>query len=138
MNRIRRSLVRNTKAATAMEFALVSSILMLMMAGGIEVAVFLWQIGTLQSVAAETARCAAIGSSLCTNPQTYAVTLANSWLGSNVITAANVTVSTPTRCGTGTLVGTWKVVAITRPTLSSLSFYPAIRQAVTVTACYPV
>ena len=67
MRILRGSLARNSKASTAIEFALVASALMLLTAGGLELAVLMWQVVTLQSVASETARCGAISASECTD-----------------------------------------------------------------------
>jgi Flp pilus assembly protein TadG len=136
-----RSLSRNVEGSTAMEFGLVSSALMLLMAGGLELSVLLWQVVTLQSVAAEAARCGAISAAGCTTTTTtatYAVSLAKSWLGSSLISSTNVTVTTPTQCGQGSAAGTFEQVSISAPTWTSLFLYPVVKHTLTLTACYPV
>lgn len=130
-------LLRDCKGSTALEFGLVANVLMLLLMGTLELSVLLWQMGTLQSVAAQTARCAAINSTACQNAQTYAVNLAASWLGSSVITTSNVSVSTPTTCGQGSASGTFESVTISPPTWASRAVYWFVKQGVTMTACYP-
>ncbi|MDR3531358.1 MAG: pilus assembly protein [Rhodopila sp.] len=132
----RRSLARNTKAATALEFALVSGVLITMLFGGLELGLMIWTRGTLQSVAARTARCVAIGSTACTNPQQYAVTLATAWLGSAMITKANVTVTAATTCKSA--LGSFEVVTISAsPWVGSLIYPFTGWSTQTLTACYP-
>jgi Flp pilus assembly protein TadG len=133
----KRCLLRDDRGSAVLEFGLLANVLMMMMLGALELAVLLWQLGTLQSVAAQTARCAAIGSAACPNAQTYAVNLATSWLGSSIITAANVTVSTPTTCGKGGATGTFESVSITPPAWAGQTVYGLFKQTITLTACYP-
>lgn len=150
MNHIpRRSLTRDTKGATALEFAMVSLMLFAMLFGGIEVGMMLWTRGTLQSVAAQTARCVAIGSPLCngtgttcsgTTPAGYAVCQATIWLGGTaLITASNVTIAPGTECGstTGSL-GSFEIVTITASPWIGSFVYPFNNHTETVTACFPI
>lgn len=134
----RRSLIRNTKAATALEFALVSGMLMALLFGGLEAGIMLWTRGTLQTVAAQTARCMAIGSPLCATAQAFAVSKATSWLGSAMITAADVTAATSTSCLSQTSgTTTFEVVTITVTPWAGSSIYPFGNRTETVTACFP-
>jgi Flp pilus assembly protein TadG len=133
----RRCLLCDERGSAVLEFGLLANVLIMMMLGALELAVLLWQLGTLQSVASQTARCIAIGSAACPNAQTYAVTLANSWLGSSFITAANVSVTTPTTCGKGSATGTFQLVSITPPAWAGQTVYGLFKQTVTLTACYP-
>jgi Flp pilus assembly protein TadG len=138
---LRRSLARNDRASTAVEFGFVASALMLLIAGGMELAILMWQVVTLQSVASVAARCGAIGASSCTTTTatgTYAVSLAQSWLGSSIISSANVSVTTPTTCGQGSASGTFEKVSITPPAWTSDFLYPVVKQTLTLTACYPI
>ena len=118
-----------------LEFALLASVLMAMLLGGLELGLMMWTQGTLQSVAARTARCAAIGSAACPNPQQYAVNLATAWLGAGMITTGNVTVTSVTTCGTAS--GTFEQVTIHASGWVGAILFPLNAQTETTTACYP-
>jgi Flp pilus assembly protein TadG len=141
----RRMLPADTRGATTLEFALVSVALMTLLLGGMELGLMMWVRGTLQSVAARTARCAALSSAVCPNQQQYAVSLATSWLGAGIVasTGVAVTVATASQCinTTGTSLGTFEVVTITAtPWVGPVSamLRPLVAQSKTLTACYPI
>jgi len=92
-----RDLARSREGSTAVEFAICALALLLFVFGMIEMGRMLWTWQTLQAVAVETARCVAVGSSLCTNGQTYAVSLAGG-RGIGGLTASNVTVNNSASC----------------------------------------
>ena len=137
-----RSLLRTTKGATALEFALVSGMLMALLFGCLEAGIMLWTRGTLQSVAAQTARCVAIGSPLCTTVntyQSYAVGRATAWLGSPLISNSDVSAAMATKCGTVTgSLGYFEVVTITATPWVGAIIYPFGSRTEIVTACYPI
>lgn len=130
---------RDTRASTTVEMALVLPLLVPILLGGIELGMVQWTKSTLQSVAAITARCVSIGSSACSNPQQYAVTLATSWLGSGKITQAittsSITISAATTCKAAT--GSFKVVTISASPWGNSMVYPFKSGTMTVTACFP-
>lgn len=139
----RRSAIRRLTGCrhgtTTVEFAMISAVLFPMCFGIIEAGMLLWTQGALQSTAALVARCAAISSPLCTNPQTYAVNTAASWIMSGIIATSDVTVSTSTTCPTGSgASGNFKKVTITSEYWGT-GFLPAPwgSKNLTVTACYP-
>ena len=86
-----RNLLRGRGGATAIEFALVAGIFFPLCLAILDAGMLMWTQGTLQSTAALTARCAAIGSSLCPSPQQFAVTTEGNWVFPRIITTANVT-----------------------------------------------
>ena len=132
-----RSHIRGT---AAVETALILPILLPMLLGGMELGMIMWTRNTLQSVAAITARCAAIGSPDCTNPSSYAVTLANKWLNSTKITATNVSINTAGTCSTGSpvvAVVPGVVVAITPSAWTGHVMHPFMPSTTKLTACYP-
>lgn len=131
------SLKRHTGGATSLEFAIVSSALFMLLFGCIEGGLMMWTRGTLQSVAAQTARCAAIASQLCSSPQQYAVNLATSWLGTALIVMADVTITTQTTCGSGSATGAFQKVTIAAPSWVGAISYPFGAHSVNVTACFP-
>jgi hypothetical protein len=97
----------------------------------------MWTRGTLQSVAAQTARCAAIGSPLCVSPTTYAGNQVTALLAG--ITAATVTATTATSClnePAGTI--SFEVVTITASPWFAFDFSLFSPSTETVTACYPI
>ena len=137
------TLRRDKRAATALEFAVVGSALILMTFAIVETAILYWARTGLAAVAAATARCASAGfdqgTGSCTtaaNAQSYAVTSANQMLMPNLITSQNVTVTqSATSCNT--LSGTFVTVSITT---SYFAFMPPpfSNYTLTVSTCYPM
>jgi Flp pilus assembly protein TadG len=151
-------MARDTRGATTLEFALVSTLLMAMIFGSIELGLMMWTRGTLQAIAAQTARCAAISSTNCNNsattppttPQTYAAAQATALLGAGLITSSDVSVtsvSVPPTAGclsTSPGTATFEVVTITVTPWVGVSasgkfgsYSPLGPATETVTACYP-
>jgi Flp pilus assembly protein TadG len=144
----------DAKGATTLEFALVSTILITLIFGGMELGLMLWNRGTLQAIAAQTARCAALNSPLCNNasttPMSYLISQASTLLEPGLITTANsgqtVSITTATSCVNETTGPTnpitFEVVTITvSPWVGSslsrlfhLGYNPAMEA---VTACFP-
>jgi Flp pilus assembly protein TadG len=67
-------MLRDRRAVSALEFAIIGSVLFVSSLGVIDLGMILWTQGSLQAVAAEAARCGAISASGCTTSsavQTY-------------------------------------------------------------------
>lgn len=62
-----RRAARDRRGSVLLEFAIVGTALMLASLGAMELGLILWTQGSLQTVAAEAARCGAIGASGCTS-----------------------------------------------------------------------
>jgi Flp pilus assembly protein TadG len=147
MRRFRTSSIRRDKTATtALEMALVLPVLLTILLGGLEIGLMWWTDGTLQSVAALTARCASIGTTACSDPAAYAASMARTWLPTvTIVTSAEatqsspanftVTVATATTCKGAT--GTFKTVTISASTWAGVILYPLRGGTDTLTACYP-
>lgn len=95
-----RALRRDTNGSTAVEFAVVSGMLGLVLFAIIETSLLWWMKSGLQTTAALTARCAAIGYSLATSTckdtastQAYAVATSQAWVFPNDIATSNVTLN---------------------------------------------
>jgi len=131
-------LARDTAATTALEFGIIGNVLVLLLFAGIEIGGMIWTQATLQVVAAETARCAALGT--CTSPASFAVSKATAELGFAMITTSNVYVaSSPTSshpCGSVTS-GAYEVVTITSSYWLGNLVYPIAAKTQTATACFP-
>ena len=128
--------IRSDRRGTAaLEFAMVGGLLVLMLLGCIEVGLMMWTGSALQSVAAQTARCAAIGSTACTDPAQYAVSLAGKWVGASAITTSDVQVSAGTSCHGAT--GTFAIVTITSSIWSGTFLAPITGNSQTAMACFP-
>jgi Flp pilus assembly protein TadG len=127
-----RRLGRDCRGTTALEFAVIASVLLPMLFGTIELGLLMWTHNALQSTATLTARCAALGS--CTNPAQFAVSTAGHWVVSGVITARNVTVNAAATSCNGT-AGSFVTVAI------SSSYWvlpqPFLAPTLRVAACFP-
>jgi Flp pilus assembly protein TadG len=140
---------RDVRAVTTVEFALVSTILMVMIFGCVELGLIMWTRGTLQAIAAQTARCAAISSPICSTspatPRSYAVSQAATLLGAGLITLGDVSITTATTCLSGSAGATiFEIVTITATPWVGVSASgrfstsgPLAPATETVTACYP-
>jgi Flp pilus assembly protein TadG len=94
--------MRDTRASTSVEFAVVGLLLCLVTFGVVETGLLWWLKSGMQLTASLTARCGAMGYTYntsnfqCTSTSTtqnFAVKTSQSWLFPNMITAANVTVN---------------------------------------------
>jgi Flp pilus assembly protein TadG len=135
---------REKRGSITVEFGILIGLLVSLTIGSVEIGLLMWVRGNLQSVAALVARCGAIGAlgvGDCTNTastKAYAVSVAESWLFTGVITTSEVTpVSAATTCKAAT--GKFFTVSITSSKLANgLLPLPFSQNAITVTACYPM
>ena len=118
-----RNILAERRASAAVELAIVSIPLFLVSFATIELGLILWTRSALQAVAADAARCGAIGGSSCTGSNTiasYVQTEAANWVLGTVLSSAsspltvnvNGTVSTTT-CPPFTVSGSYETVEIT-------------------------
>lgn len=88
---------RTDRAVSSIETALLlPGILLPLTFAIIGAGMIMWTQGSLQSAADLAARCGAIGSPSCTGSnsvQSYAVSTANNWIMSNIVTTSNVSVN---------------------------------------------
>jgi Flp pilus assembly protein TadG len=133
----RPGLLRDRRGVTALEFAAITTSLMLLCYGSLELGLLFWTQTVLNATAARTARCVAIGSADCSNAQTYAVNLVTNAMFSGVIGSTDVTSQAVTSCN-GTS-GTFQKVSISSSYLVDWqpAFVPALNRVVSVSACYP-
>jgi len=136
--------------SSSLEFALVVGILMITCIGVVNLGLLLWTQEVLESAAAQTARCAALGSTVCNNsqntPALYAVSVAAAQSFTGVIGAGNVSVLANATCASTpghVAAGNNTVVTITSgywsnflPTIEPL-VAPLRNKLLTATACYP-
>ena len=119
-----RRLLGDTRAVTAVEFAIVGSLLFTVSFGVIDLGMILWTQGSLQAVAADAARCGAISASGCTTTagvQSYVQTEAANWIMSVVTSDLTINVNgavNTTNCP-AISTGTYETVQITTTYLSS-------------------
>jgi Flp pilus assembly protein TadG len=141
-----RSIGKDRHATTALEMALVLPVFLSMLLGGLELGLMWWSNGTLQTVAAMTARCAAIGTTACADPSGYAASLARTWLPTvTIITQSEatearhatfiVTVTTAATCRGAS--GAFKVVTVSASPWAGSILYPFRAATETLIACYP-
>ncbi len=136
-----RTLLGDRRAVTLVEFALVGSMLFLVSFAVIDLGMILWTQGALQAVAADAARCGAIGASGCTSTsaiQTYVQTEATNWIMSAV--ASDLTIKVNGAVNTATCpamsVGTYETVQITTSYLASWLPPPFSNYTISVCASY--
>ena len=135
-------LADDTAATTALEFGIIGNVLVILLFAGLEIAFMIWTQATLQLVADQTARCAAVVAPSCNsiaNTQAYAVTEASSHLWPNAISTSNVSVTKitpPTYCENDN-TGYYWVITINWSYWSGKIKYPLTANAQqTVTSCY--
>ncbi len=136
-----RRLLRDSRASSALEFAVVGSAMFLITFGAVDLGMILWTQGSLQAVAAEAARCGAIAASGCTTAsavQTYAQTLAPNWISS--VIAGNLTINVNGAVNTANCptmsTGTYETVQIISPSLSTWLPPPLNNYTINVCASY--
>jgi len=125
----------DTRGVVALEFAIVGPMLVFLLLAIIEISLLGWTQIVLQLTASQTARCAGIGSSLCSNYKQFAVDTAATWLYSNAISTDNVTLETGVSCSSAP--GHYARITITAPFVGSVPL-PGILGGGTLSAqaCY--
>ncbi len=129
-------LLRDQKGVTAVEFALVAPTFMMFMFLIIDGARATWTYQTLQQVATDTARCAALGVSTCDTSgevQTYAVNRANGF--GVVLTAGAVTLTPSTTCSS--VAGMTKVAISMTYQGATTKLLPSSITTLTTDSCFP-
>ena len=134
-----RMVLRQLRAArrgeTALEFALVGGLLVMLLLAPVELGLMIWTGSSLQTVAAQTARCAAIGS--CgANPADYAVNLAKHWISASAISAKDVQVQTTSSCNKAS--GQFEQVRITSSIWAGAWVSPLSGATQVASACFPL
>jgi len=130
-----RNLLRQHGGATAIEFALVAGIFLPLSFAILDAGMLLWTKGALQSVAANTARCAAIASTNCPDVQQFAVTSAGNWVFPGIIAKVDVSPAPAIVCISGasfmkvTITSRYWAGAVLPPplngvTLTSVAYFP--------------
>ena len=131
---MRRNPLRDRSGEAAVEFALVALALLVFGFGIVELGRMLWTWQALQSTAADTARCVAIGSSLCTNPQNYAISMAAA-RGVGSLTAGEITIAANTTCAGQANFAQVSIAHTYKSVLAVFFLTPAA--GIKASACYP-
>jgi Flp pilus assembly protein TadG len=139
--RATRTLAGDNRGTTAVEFALVGSVLFTISFGVIDLGMILWTQGSLQAVAADAARCGAISATGCTTSdgvRSFVTTQAGNWIMGAV--TSNLTVNINSGVNTATCptiaTGTYETVQITTTYLSSWLPPPFGSYSINVCASY--
>ncbi len=142
MRRRGSSLLSHTGGASAVEFALVITPLLLLLFGAIEFGRLLWTRQAIQSVVASTARCMGVLQSGCAksgaynaaNATKYAIAAAASYGVS--LTATNISLNASAKCGG---VSGFSTASITYTFVTPAPFIAALAggQTLTIAACFP-
>lgn len=147
MRRLRdilRQFVRHQGGASALEFALVSVPLLLIIVGTVEYGRALWTQQAMQSLAISTARCIGVQQTQCTNSGTYSANKTSTWVIGEAaklgvpLQAANITVDASTTCrgvaGFATVAISFVFVSAAPQFITALVLGPTLR----ADACFPV
>ncbi|MBZ9678763.1 TadE/TadG family type IV pilus assembly protein [Mesorhizobium sp. ES1-1] len=141
--RHRRSFIRDTSGANAVEFALLSIPLLLMLMGVFEFGRMYWTQHVLEEIASAGARCIGVLQSGCTKNGVYDSASTISYIsgraavGGIPLTAANITVNNNTTCsgltGFSSVQVSYTFVTVLPGFLSSLADGPHLNAG----ACFP-
>jgi Flp pilus assembly protein TadG len=131
-------LLRDRHGTTAVEFALLAGVLLPMLFGIVGLGFLMWTHNALQTTAALTARCVAIGSSLCSaNPAQFAVNTAQQWIVPGIINVEDVDIQTAATSCNG-VAGPFVTVAIASSFWASVMLPPLAASTLQVNTCFPV
>jgi Flp pilus assembly protein TadG len=119
----------------ALEFAMTAGIFLILVMGAIDLGILMWTKNGLQITAAMTARCAALGS--CSDPASYATTMANGWVVSGAVTQTYVQYTTSQCYSSLGNYNKFAMVTISSPYWAGLP-PPLSNITLQVSACYPV
>lgn len=136
--RVRRApaLLADRRAVVTLEFGLVGSAFIGLILFILGAGLVLWAKGTIQMAASETARCTAIASLDCTDPQAYAASVIGKWGAGGILPPISVSVLSGATCN-GT-VGRFSMVTISTTMPGIWEIAPALSNAIlSATACYP-
>lgn len=134
MKRSPRRLSAERDGTAALEFALVGPIFVSIVLFTVGVGMLLWAKGAMQVAAARTARCTAISSPDCPDPQAYAASLIRAWGVSGIVPTVVVSVRSVSTCDGTT--GRFSAVAITGGGPAGL-ISPLSSVTLNASACYP-
>ncbi|ARR54427.1 TadE family protein [Rhizorhabdus wittichii DC-6] len=129
-------LLRDARGVTAVEFALVAPAFLMFMFLTIDGARMAWTYQTLQEVAVNSARCAALGVTGCKTAgevQSYAV--ARAAAGGVRLTAAAVTLTPAATCSS--VAGMTKVAIASSYQGASTKLLPSKLTALSTESCFP-
>jgi Flp pilus assembly protein TadG len=137
-----RSLRRDRRGGTAIEFAATALVMLVITIGMVELGVVLWSWQALQGAAFVAARCASLNAASCKNAgtspaatQSYAAAQAQT-RGLTSVTSANVTVATGTglaACGSATA----NMVSVTLTYPISAAYLVTLPANISASACFP-
>lgn len=131
-----RRLLSDRRGVTAVEFALVAPAFMMFMFLIIDGARAVWTYQTLQAVATDSARCAALGVTGCktsSEVQTYAVNRANGYgVG---LTSSAVTLTSAATCSS--VAGMTKVAISTSYQGATTKLLPSPVTTLSTESCFP-
>ena len=131
-----RPLRADDHAVASVEFAILGSVFVALIFGILSSGLLLWTKNAVDSAAAFTARCVALGSPDCTNSAQYAVAQATAWTGLPIIVSSNVTWTTRTTCHA--IPGSFAVVSIASSYWASVLPPPLNSVTIHATSCYPM
>ncbi|GAA4476191.1 TadE/TadG family type IV pilus assembly protein [Gluconacetobacter asukensis] len=131
----RHDLTHDTRAAAAVEFAVVAGMFLVMLVGAIELGLQWWTRDCLQMTADLTARCVALGA--CSDdPVGFAKGQATDWALPGAVASLLVDDNASSCHGMGVQGGRFVIVQIRSDFWSGLPF-PFFASSLSVSACYP-
>ena len=131
----------NARGTTAIEFALVAPVFLMLIFGAIEYSRVLWTLNALQEVAFDGARCMAIPQSACavggsydsTSTTTHVTQTANQW----GLSLQSISLSQNVTCGGVSGFSQVQVSSNFNTPVPQIVFLAAAGTTLQATACYP-
>lgn len=136
MTRRLHRLLAQSQGTASIEFALIGPVFISLLLGIVVAGLLMLSRAAIQTAAAQTARCVALGSADCANPTAYATSLISGWGASGFLKSVTVSVNPDTDCDRPT--GRYSSVTITGAENLGLGYVSQFAGVVlTASACFP-
>lgn len=135
MRRFMQRFLKSRGGTTSLEFAIIGPIFMLLLVGIVVAGLLLWSKAAIQLAASQAARCVAVGSADCSDPDAYVSSILKTWGVSSMIMLNPVSVQADTSCNR--MTGRFSSVTVTGTGISGGYGSSFANIILTANACYP-
>lgn len=128
--------LKSRDGTTSLEFAVIGPVFVLLLLGIFSAALLLWSKAAVQLAASQAARCVAVRSADCSDPDAYVSSILETWGVSAMVKLDPVSVQADTSCNRTT--GRFSSVTVTGTgNVGSGYVNPFANVILTASACYP-